>query len=217
MATIGQLHARLALNGEGNAGHRQYLSAGTQQCSGPLQAGNGVPQKLPQCDDEQVAHGVVVQRAALRRTRFKAVLHDIAPGPAPVGVITQGAQGHPQVSGREDAVLIAETPGTAAVVRHCDDCRQLRGEQTQGRQRRREAMTAAQGHHGGALLLLAAGDALGRNKWQRARQNPHYSRPRSRWVVVTVTRGYCARRFESSMATATERCLPPVQPTASVA
>ncbi len=107
------------------------------------------------------------------RTGFEAVLHDIAPGPAPpIRVVAKSAQGHPQVSRREDAVLVAETPGTAAVVRYRDDCRQLGREQTKGRQRSCQSVTASQGDNGGALLLLATGNALGRYKWQRARQDP---------------------------------------------
>ena len=52
---------------------------------------------------------------------------------------------------------------------------------------------------------------------QLAGERGRHSRPMSRCWTCTVTWGTWARRRASSSATATERCLPPVQPMASVA
>ena len=84
----------------------------------------------------------------------EAVLHDVAPGAAPVGVVTECGQRHAEIARRQDAVLLAEAAGGSAVVRHGDDRRQLGGQQPQRRERCREAVASAEGHHGGALGLL---------------------------------------------------------------
>ena len=92
------------------------------------------------------------------------------------------------------------------------------GEQAKGGQRSGEPVAPAEGDDGRPFVQLPANGPPGRrNQGQRPGKQSHYSRPRSRCVVVTVTRGYCASFFDSSIATATDRCLPPVQPTAMVA
>ncbi len=183
-----------------------------------LRPGDGVAQELPERHDQQVAHGVFIEGTAAALAGGEAVLHDVAPGAAPVRVVAQRGERHPEVAGRQDAVLLAQPSGGSAVVGDRDDGGQLGGEQAQRRQRGGEAMAAAERDDGGAFVLLAGeGRAGRRDERQRAGEQRHYSRPRSRWVVVTVTRGYCASRRDSSTATATERCLPPVQPTAMVA
>ena len=145
----------------GTRGHGQDLAAGAEQRAGPLQAGHGVAQQFPERDDQQVAHGVVVQGAAAALAGREAVLHDVAPGAAPVGVVAQRGQGHPEIPGRQDAVLFAQPAGGSAVVRHGDDRGQLGGQQPQRGQRGREAVAAAERDDGGALVLLAGAGRAG--------------------------------------------------------
>ena len=55
----------------------------------------------------------------------KPVLDNPAPGGAPLVVAAQRGQRHPQVAGRQDAVLTAQPAARAAVVRNRDDRCQL--------------------------------------------------------------------------------------------
>ena len=115
--------ADLAFDGQRDAGHRQDLAAGAEQGAGPLQPGHRVAQELPEGDDQEVAHGVLVEGTAAALARGEAVLHDVAPGAAPVGVVAQRRQGHAEVTGRQDAVLLTQPAGGSAVVRDGDDRR----------------------------------------------------------------------------------------------
>ena len=123
----------------------------------------------------------------------EAVLENIAPLVTPGRVIAQGGQGHPQVSGREHAELVTQPSAGATIVGNRNHRRDLVGDQPQGRERSRQTMPAPKGNHG----------------------RTGHSRPRSRWTRKVAT-SWLFSRDASASATATERCFPPVQPTARV-
>ena len=110
---------------------------------------------------------------------------------------------HPQVARGQQPQLPAQAPGRAAVVGDGDDGRHGVGEaavdeQPQGRECRVQAVAAAE-RDGSERPVIAA-----------------HSRPRSRCVTRTAKPSVPASRRPSSSLIATLRCLPPVQPTASV-
>jgi len=122
------------------------------------------------------------------------VLQDVPPGVAPLGVVAQRGQRHPQVARGEAAELDPQPAGGSAVVRHRDH----------GGQVARHVPERLQG--GGKAVPTPEGDHL---------QPGHHSLPRSRWSVRTAWPAARNRPAISSLM-ATERCLPPVQPTAIV-
>ncbi len=178
-------------------GHGQHPALGAQQAAHPFQALHGVAEQVPQGHDEQVAQGVPGQPAVAA----EPVLHDPAPGDAPVVVAAQRGQGHPQVARGQHAVLAAQRPAGTAVVGHGHHRGQVAADPAQRRQGRGQPVPAAQRHHPGCRAARLS--------------RPGHSRPRSRWVTwmsAPVSASFPARN--SLMATL--RCLPPVQPTASV-
>ncbi|MDQ0814076.1 hypothetical protein QFZ63_005790 [Streptomyces sp. B3I7] len=190
-----------------------------------------VAELFPQGDDQQVADRVFVQVAL----GLEAVLDDAGPGLAPVVVPAQRGQRLAQVAGREHAELVAETSAGAAVVGDGDDGGEVAGDAAQRGERGGQPHAAAEGDHlglgapaarlgaagldgpGGAALGRAAAAALGHRPAQSSqpRGSSGHSRPMSRWTT-TVSTPSAARRAASFSDMATERCLPPVQPTAMV-
>src|SRR5690606_3502924 len=163
--------------------------------------GDLVTEEVPQGDDEEVADGVPVQRPV----RAEAALEDVPPGLAPLGVVAERRPRHPHAPGREHAELVAQTAGGAAVVGDRDDGGEVPAHVPQRPQGGGQAVAAAEGDGTGSPTGSSA---------ELARVEGH-SRPTSRWTVRT--RSPWERR-PSAMAseTATERCRPPVQPTAIV-
>ena len=74
----------------------------------------------------------------------ETVLQHVAPGVAPVGVVAERRQRHPQVAGRQDVELLAQPPARAAVVGDRDDGGDLVGEQPQRGQGRGEPVAPAE-------------------------------------------------------------------------
>ena len=76
---------------------------------------------------------------------------------------------------------------------------------------------ASDGHHRGDVQIGRNQCAQGRGQTVTAAEcdDLRHSRPRSRCCAATTTRR-SRRRFANSSAIATLRCLPPVQPTATV-
>lgn len=171
-----------------------------------------VPELLPQGDDQQIADGVLVKVAL----GLEAVLDDAGPGLAPVVVAAQGREGLAQVAGRQDAQLVTEPAAGAAVVGDGHHGGEIAGDAPQGRQGRGQAHAAAEGDD---LGLGAAPAARGRSDPAEPAAEPEcatgHSRPMSRWTT-TVSTPSAAMRAASFSDMATERCLPPVQPTAIV-
>src|SRR5690625_1487785 len=179
----------------GDRRHRDDPPFGAEQLTDEFQTGNGITEEFPQRDDEEVADGVAIERTGGR----EPVLEHLAPGDAPVRVGAQRGQGHPQIPRREHVEFLAKPPGGTAVIGNGDDRGDIGGDVPQRLQARGESVPAAEGDD---LQWALVGTV-------------HYSRPRSRWRVCTVSPVPRSRRAIASVI-ATERCLPPVQPTATV-
>ena len=123
----------------------------------------------------------------------KPVLEDVAPLMTPLCVIAQRRQCHPQISRWEDVELVTQPSAGAAVVGDRHHRRDPIGDQSQRLERRSKSMAAPERNDG----------------------RSGHSRPRSRWTRIVPTSSPFSLAASSS-ATATERCLPPVQPTARV-
>ena len=105
-----------------------------------------------------------------------------------------------RIARRQDGELAPEASGRTTVVGDRDDGRDLAGDATQRLQGGEQPVTAAHRH-----------DA------RQARTGSHaYSRPRSRCMVWHSMPTRRSRRASSSVM-AVDRCLPPVQPIATVA
>ena len=182
-------------------GHRQHPALHPEQAGHPVEPGDRVLEQLPERDDEQVADRVLVQGALAA----EPVLHDLAPRAAPLVVAAERGQRPPQVTRGEHAELAPQPAARPAVVGDGDDGRGARRHPAQCLEAVGEAVAPTERHDRGEDIRLRRGRVAGR-----------HSRPRSRCRTVASTP--CARiRVASSSAMATERCLPPVQPIATVA
>ena len=186
-----------AVMSSGVRGHRQHPAAGAEQAGHPVEPVDVVVQQVPERDDEQVAHRVAVHLAL----GLEAVLQHPGPGLPPAVVAAQGRQRHPQVTRREHAELVAQPAGGAAVVGDRDDRRQVGGHAAQGGQGRGEAVPAPEGDDG------RLGRPCARCPTTPGRGRGGWSRPPART---------CAAASTISSDIATLRCLPPVQPIATV-
>ena len=136
----------------------------------------------------------------------EAVLQHLGPGAPPVVVAAERGERHPQVAGRQHAELAAQPAGRAAVVGDRDD----RGQRRRRSGRRRAA--AARAERGGSPWPPPSGDhRLGGRRVAIGSLPPQ---------VAVHARGR-RRRARGAGATissdiATLRCLPPVQPMATV-
>ena len=135
-------------------GHRQHPAAGAEQPAHPVQARDRVAEQVPQRHDEQVADGVAGQLAVAA----EPVLHHLAPGGAPLVVPAQRGQRHPQVAGRQDAVVAAQPAARPAVVSDRHDRGELAGHLAQRRQRRRQPVPATERYRPRASLQLLTPD-----------------------------------------------------------
>ncbi len=182
-----------------------------------------VAELLPQGDDQQIADRVLVQVAL----GLEAVLDDPGPGLAPVVVAAQGGEGLAQITRGKDAQLVAEASAGAAVVGHGDDGGEVAGDPAQGGERGGQSHAAAQGDHLGLGTATARPGTTGLDGAARAGLGHHPAQPGQPWSALghsrpmsrcttTVSTPSAARRAASFSDTATERCLPPVQPMAIV-
>ena len=133
----------------------------------------------------------------------EAVLEHPGPGVAPLVLAAQRRERHPQVAGRKHPELRPQPPRRAAVVGHGDHGGQLVDDQVvdqhaERAQRRGEPVAAAEGDH---RLGAVVGSSLAT---EVAVASARASNPAS-----------TSRRATSSVI-ATLRCLPPVQPIATV-
>ncbi len=183
-----------------------------------------VAELFPQGHDQQIADRVLVQVAL----GLETVLDDAGPGLAPVVVAAQRRQGLAQVAGGQHAQFVPQAAAGAAVVGHGDDGGEVPGDAAQRGERGGQAHAAAQGDDlglgasaarlrtaclGGSAALSLRGDPPQPAEPQCG--TSRHSRPMSRWTT-TVSTPWEARRAASFSEVATERCLPPVQPTAMV-
>ena len=183
--------------------HGQDASLCAEETPDPVEAFDRIVEELPQAGDQQVAEGVPVERAG----RVQAQLHDVAPGQTPLGFLAEGRQRHAQVAGRQDRHLLAQSAGATAVVGDSHNSRQRAGDMAQRPQGCGQAVSAAEGDDvlaGFSTLNPAGCIKIG-----------HQSLPMSRCITRTV---YPCERRRSAIASedATERCFPPVHPTAIV-
>ena len=84
----------LGLDVERDAGHRQDPAAGVEQPADEVEAVDGVAEQVPEGHDEEVAEGVAGQRPLA----LEPVLEHVAPGVAPLGVVAERGERHPQVA-----------------------------------------------------------------------------------------------------------------------
>lgn len=214
-----------------HGGHGQHPAVRAEQPADQVQGLDVVAELFPQGDDQQVADRVFVQVAL----GLETVLDDAGPGLAPVVVAAQRGQRLAQVPGRQHTQFVAEASAGAAVVGDGDDGREVPGDAAQRGERGGQPHAAAEGDHlglgapaarlaaarlggpGRAALGRPAAAALGHRPAQpsQPRRASGHSRPMSRWTT-TVSTPSAARRAASFSDMATERCLPPVQPTAIV-
>ena len=180
----------VGLDGERDRGHRQHPALRLEQAGDEVEPGDGVLVELPERDDEEVAEGVPSERALAG----EAVLEHVAPRVAPLGLAAERRERHPQVPGREHPELVAQAAAGAPVVGDGDDGGDLVGDVPQ------------RGERGGETVATAEGGDDG----------PAHSRPRSRCTTNVATRSV-ASRAATAWVIATDRCLPPVQPMATVA
>ena len=171
----------------------------------------GRPSRAPSTWSPSSSHRPTISRlpidvAAHLAVAGEPVLQHPRPGVAPLVVAAQRGQRHPQVAGRQHAELAAQPPRRAAVVGDGDDGGQVVDDQVGDEQAQRlqgggQAVAAAEGDDGlGAVVRpsrrsLPPQVAVGR----RVRRSPA---ARSRRAISSVI--------------ATLRCLPPVQPIATV-
>src|SRR5215216_6052092 len=142
--------------------------------------------------------------------RTESVLQYVGPGTTGFVVAAQRRERLPQVTRGKAIELLPKSAGGAAVVSDRDNRGQVIGH-------------AAQRGQGGCKAMPAAkGDDIRQPRAQQTRGEDAghvaeaHSRPRSRWRTV-VGKPVARRRSANSSAIAELRCLPPVQPMASVA
>ena len=107
-------------------------------------------------------------------------------------------RGHPEVAERDDGVVPTQPTGGATVVRDRHDRGPRDIETRECRERTRAPVAASDDHDRGSRGLRV------------------HSAPRSRWTSRTPTSVRSDRCWATCSAIATERCLPPVQPIATV-
>ena len=140
-----------------------------------------------------------IEWPSISPSELEPVLEHPRPGLAPAVVTAQCCQRHPQVTWREYAELVAQPSRRAPVVGHRHHGGQVGGDPAQGRQRARPA----RGRHPSATTEGSVDQRI------------VYSRPRSRWVA-SASSPMARSRVTISSDIATLRCLPPVQPMATV-
>ena len=190
-----QLAHRLMKDGVGldverHSCHGQDATVGPEQPGDQIEPGHRVVEQLPQGHDEEIADSVPGEGTVA----VEPVLEDVTPGVPPLALVTQCCQGHAEVTGRENPELAAQAPAGSTVVGHCDDGRDVVGDEAECRERGCQPVAAPEGGHG-----------------MRS-----HSCPRSRWTTKVLLRPL-PRRWANASAIATLRCLPPVQPTPTVA
>src|SRR5262245_57647252 len=74
---------------DGFVREREHPALSAQQARNPVEAPDDIARVFPQRSNEEVAHGVTVERSLRREAR----LQDITPGSAPLGVFAQCAEG----------------------------------------------------------------------------------------------------------------------------
>ena len=183
---------------ERDAGHRQHPAAGVEQPADEVQAVDGVAEQVPQRHDEEVAEGVAGQRPLA----LEPVLQHVPPGVAPLGVVAERGERHPQVARRQHRELLAQPPRRPAVVGDRDHGGDPVGEQLQRGERRRQAVAPAEGDDRGvrAYPLPAEGHGAltpargrgGRGRCRRCRCAA--ARPAARRWRPTGACRRCSRR-----------------------
>ena len=182
----------VGLNIQRHQGHGQHSAFHMQQLADHVETPYRA-QFLPEPLDQQIADRVTVQRSGA----MEPGLEDVRPLATDRVVAAQCRKGHPKVAGRQPAQLSPQSPGRSAVVGHRHDGGQAISDLTQCLQGCGQPVPTAQRRH----------------PWQPLAA---HSRPRSRCKTLACTPFALSRSANSSLI-AVERCLPPVQPMATVA
>jgi len=111
--------------------HRHHLAPRVEQSANQVEAGHGPVEEVPERDDEQVAERV----AGEWPLSTEPVLEHVTPLVAPVAVLAQGRDRHPQVAGGQDVELLAQPARGTAIVSHRDDGGDRVGDVFESRQR----------------------------------------------------------------------------------
>ncbi len=154
-----------------------------------VERGDGVGQHLVESRQDEIADRVAGKCAAAA----EAVLEDRRPQSAVRAVRCQSGQRHSQVARRHHIQLATKPARRTAVIGDRDHRGDVRSESAGSRQRGVEPMPTTEGDDARA-----------------------HSRPRSRCNTRTVRSWPPSKRSASASAIATLRCLPPVQPMATV-
>ena len=152
-----------------------------------------VAEQFPQRNDQQVPQCVLVQLSLAG----EPVLQDLGPGTSPLVVPAECGQRLPEIPRGQHTELLTQPARGTTVVGNGDDRRHVAADATQ------------RGQRGGQPVTSPERDDLD------ARETHGHSRPRSRCMTMV---GIPDSRSRSPNASdiATLRCLPPVQPTATV-
>ena len=169
--------------------HRQYPALDAEDAAQLVKCRNGIGEHLVEPGQQQVADRMAGQCAAAA----EPVLKDGRPQPPVRAVGCQGRQRHSQITRRHHIEFAAQPSRRSAVVGNRYHGGDMRSEPAGGRQRGVEPVAAAQRDDARA-----------------------HSRPRSRCSTRTVSWSPPCSRPASASAIATLRCLPPVQPMATV-
>ena len=179
----------IGLDPQSHRAHRQHPAMDAEDAAQLVERRHRIGQHLVETGQNQVADRVARQRAAAT----EPVLDDRRPQPAVRAVRCQRRQRHSQITRRHHIQLAAQPTRRSAVVGDRDHRGDVRGEPAGGRQRGVQPVPATE------------------------RDDPcTHSRPRSRCSTRTVSDAPPSSRAASASAIATLRCLPPVQPMATV-
>ena len=165
---------------------RQDATPGTENGRESIKTGNDVARLVPQCHQKQVA-----ERVPMDITRPAEAMLQYPP---PQAFIGQCGNSHAQISRGENAQVSPQSTAGATVIPGANNRGRFEVQLTQGLEGYRETVSPTQGDDTSVHA---------------------HSRPRSRWTTRDST-PWRTRRAARSSASATLRCLPPVQPTATV-
>ncbi len=190
---VGLQSRHVGLDLQRDRAHRQHPAFHAEDAAEFVEGGDRIGQHLGQACQHQVADRVSGQGAVAA----ESVLQDGRPQLSVRTVRCQGRQGHSQIAWRHDAEFVAQPARRTAVIGDRHHRGDVGGQPPRRGQRCVQAVPTAQGDD--ALAI----------RWA-------HSRPRSRCSTRTDSCSLSPSSCTKASAIATLRCLPPVQPIATV-